>query len=116
MRPKGKRAATLPAHPFEAGPNCIDEVVVGVAVDPAIVFAAFAAERILTLAVLTPGAAGFVEVGMTGTLVALGVPAGPAAAGVLLYRGYTFLMEIPTGGAGMLWWWLHGRRARPFIG
>lgn len=90
--------------------------VVGVAVDPAIVFAAFAAERILTLAVLTPGAAGFVEVGMTGTLVALGVPAGPAAAGVLLYRGYTFLMEIPTGGAGMLWWWLHGRRARPSIG
>lgn len=86
--------------------------VVGVSVDPAVVFAAFAVERILTLAVLTPGATGFVEVGMTGTLVALGVPAGQAAAGVLLYRGYTFLMEIPAGGAGMLWWWVRGRQDR----
>ena len=84
--------------------------VVGVSVEPAIVFAAFAVERILSLAVLTPGATGFVELGMTGTLVALGVPAGQAAAGVLLYRGYTFLMEIPTGGAGMLWWWLRSRQ------
>lgn len=87
--------------------------VVGVFVDPAVVFAAFAVERMLSLAVLTPGATGFVEVGMTGTLVALGVPAGPAAAGVLLYRGYTFLMEIPVGGAGMLWWWLRSKRPAP---
>jgi uncharacterized membrane protein YbhN (UPF0104 family) len=68
------------------------------------VFAAFAAERILSLAVITPGATGVVEVGMTGVLLALGGDAGATAAGVLLYRAFTFGMEIPVGGLGMLWW------------
>jgi uncharacterized membrane protein YbhN (UPF0104 family) len=70
----------------------------------AVVFAAFAVERLLSLAVITPGATGIVEVGMTGVLGALGADAASAAAGVLLYRAFTVGMEIPVGGAGLLWW------------
>ena len=33
MTPKGKRTATLAAHPFQKGPNGIDEVVLGVAME-----------------------------------------------------------------------------------
>ncbi|KNX38981.1 hypothetical protein VV01_20575 [Luteipulveratus halotolerans] len=78
--------------------------VVGLHVSPAVVFAAFAVQNVLTLFVITPGAAGFVEVGMAGVLVALGAPAAGAAAAILLYRGFVFLMEIPVGGALMGLW------------
>lgn len=79
-------------------------VAVGADLDPSVVFAVFAMERILTMAVLTPGATGFVEVGMASLLVALGGDPAQAAAGVLLYRFFTFAMEIPVGGAGLAWW------------
>jgi uncharacterized membrane protein YbhN (UPF0104 family) len=74
-----------------------------------VVLAAFAVERILSMVVITPGATGVVEVGMTGVLVALRVDATAAAAGVLLYRAFTFGMEIPVGGLSMLAWSLRGR-------
>ena len=85
--------------------------MLGADVNPAVVVAAYAVERILSIAVITPGATGVVEVGVTGVLVALGVAATPAAAGVLLYRAFTFGMEIPVGGLSMLAWSL--RRAEP---
>lgn len=90
--------------------------VVGLTVNPEIVFAAFAMQSVLTLFVITPGATGFVEVGMAGVLVAMGVPAAGAAAGILLYRGFVFLMEIPVGGAAMGWWALRQRRSGPVAG
>lgn len=83
--------------------------VLGAEVPPAVVLAAFAVERILSMAVITPGATGLVEVGMTGVLVAFQVPAPQAAAGVLLYRAFTFGMEIPAGGLSMLAWSLRRR-------
>ena len=83
--------------------------VLGADVNPAVVAAAFAVERILSMAVITPGATGVVEVGMTGVLVALHVDATSAAAGVLLYRAFTFGMEIPVGGLSMLAWSLRQR-------
>jgi uncharacterized membrane protein YbhN (UPF0104 family) len=73
---------------------------------PEVVFAAFAVERLLSMAVITPGATGVVEVGMTGLLVVLGTDPVTAAAGVLVYRGITVGLEIPVGGAGLLWWTL----------
>ncbi|MDF8266044.1 lysylphosphatidylglycerol synthase domain-containing protein [Luteipulveratus flavus] len=82
--------------------TCLE--VVGLSVHPAIVFAAYAVQNVLTLLVLTPGAAGFVEVGMAGVLVAMGAPAAGAAAAILLYRGFVFLMEIPVGGALLASW------------
>jgi putative heme transporter len=78
--------------------------VLGAQVNPAVIAAAFAVERMLSMVVITPGATGVVEVGMAGVLVALGVDATSAAAGVLLYRAFTFGMEIPVGGLSMLAW------------
>jgi uncharacterized protein (TIRG00374 family) len=78
----------------------------------AVVFAAFAAERVLSLAVITPGGAGVVEVGVTGMLVLFGVEPATAAASVLLYRAFIIGLEIPVGGTALLWWLIRGRRAR----
>jgi uncharacterized protein (TIRG00374 family) len=78
--------------------------VVGAAVSPAEVFAVFALQRLLTVVVLTPGGLGVVEVGMTAMLTAFGGAAVPVAAGVLLYRAFTYALEIPVGGALLLGW------------
>ncbi|HMM95046.1 lysylphosphatidylglycerol synthase domain-containing protein [Phycicoccus sp.] len=85
--------------------------VVGAPAAPVVVASAFVVERLLSMLVLTPGATGIVEVGMAGALTALGVPAAPAAAGVLLYRAFVIGMEVPVGGLGLLGWWLSRRRA-----
>ena len=79
---------------------------------PPVVFAAFAAERLLSLAVITPGATGLVEIGMTGTLVWFGVDPATAAASVLLYRAFVIGLEIPVGGTALLWWLIRTRRSR----
>ncbi len=83
--------------------------VIGAEVHPAVIGAAFAVERILTMAAITPGATGIVELGMVGVLVALGVEAAPAAAGVLLYRAFIFGMEIPVGGLAFGAWLVRTR-------
>ena len=72
----------------------------------AVLLAAFAVERVLTLVVLTPGGAGLAETGTVGVLVAFGVDPASAVAGVLLYRLFTFALEIPVGGAAALGWLL----------
>ncbi|MFI9007238.1 lysylphosphatidylglycerol synthase domain-containing protein [Actinosynnema sp. NPDC053489] len=72
--------------------------------------AAFAVSRLLTLAVVTPGGVGVTENGTIALLVALGTPAAPAVAGVLLFAFFTYLVEIPLGGAAWLSW--SARRAR----
>ena len=82
---------------------------VGADVDPAVVFGAYAVQQVLSLASITPGAAGVVEVGMAGVLVALGMNPAEAAAGILLYRGFTFALEIPVGGSALVWWMVRGR-------
>jgi hypothetical protein len=46
---------------------------------------------------LTPGGLGIVEAALTGALVALGVPAGPALTAVLVYRAITFWLAIAIG-------------------
>jgi putative heme transporter len=86
--------------------------VVGTSPVPAVVFAAFAVERVLSLAVVTPGATGFVEIGMTTYLSRMGVEPATAAAGVLLYRFFVIGMEVPVGGALLLPWSLRQLAAR----
>jgi uncharacterized membrane protein YbhN (UPF0104 family) len=76
-----------------------------------VVAGAFAVERLLSLAVISPAATGIVELGMTGLLVALGTDPAASAAGVLLYRLFVIGMEVPVGGA-LLGWWLLGRLRR----
>ncbi len=70
---------------------------VGVGANPAAVFAAFAVERALTLAVVTPAGTGIAEAAATGLLVALKFDAAASAAGVVLYRLFVYLAEIPVG-------------------
>jgi putative heme transporter len=69
----------------------------GVHASTGAVFAAFAVERALTLAVFTPSGTGLAEAAATGILVATGSWPASAAAGVLLYRLFVFLAEIPVG-------------------
>jgi uncharacterized membrane protein YbhN (UPF0104 family) len=81
---------------------CLDAV--GVRLSPVVVLAAYAVDRVMTFAVFTPGATGFAEAGTAATLIALGGSAAPVAAGVLLYRGFTFALEIPVGGLILAGW------------
>jgi len=78
------------------------------------IFAGYALERVLTLAMITPGGTGFVEAGITALLV-VGFGGAPitAVAGVLIYRAFTFGLEIPVGGAGLaVWLWRRRGRLR----
>lgn len=81
--------------------------VTGAHVPVRVVLLAFCAERLATLAGLTPGGLGLVEVGLAGALVlAPGADPVGVAAGALLYRALTFGLEIPVGGlllAGWTW-------------
>ncbi|BCY09611.1 lysylphosphatidylglycerol synthase transmembrane domain-containing protein [Actinoplanes sp. L3-i22] len=79
-------------------------VAVGVHAAVAVVFAGLVVERLLTLLAITPGGAGPVEAGTVAALIALGVDPTGALAGVLLYRGFIFLAEIPVGGLATLVW------------
>ncbi len=81
----------------------------------AAVLAAYAVERILTLAQITPGGTGITEAGTAGVLIALGGDPTAVAAGVLLYRAITYALEIPVGGA-WLGGWLWARRVRRTAG
>lgn len=77
-----------------------------------VLFTGLAVERLLTLVPITPGSAGVVEVGATAALVALGGDPAGVAAGLLLFRGFTYLMEIPVGGVLLaVWSWLQRRPA-----
>jgi uncharacterized membrane protein YbhN (UPF0104 family) len=84
---------------------------VGEHLPASVVLAGYAVDRVMTLAVLTPGATGFVEAGTAAALIALGGSAAPVAAGVLLYRGLTFALEIPVGGVWLAGWLFQRQRA-----
>jgi uncharacterized membrane protein YbhN (UPF0104 family) len=69
-----------------------------------VVLAGLLVERTLTLLAFTPGGAGLVEAGTVGAFVALGVDATGALAGVLLFRAFVFVAEIPIGGLTLAGW------------
>ncbi|WP_433218996.1 lysylphosphatidylglycerol synthase transmembrane domain-containing protein [Dactylosporangium sp. CS-047395] len=74
-----------------------------------VILAGLVAERLLTLAAITPGGAGLVEAGTIAVLIALGADPTGALAGVLVYRAFVFVAEIPVGGLATALWLL-GRR------
>jgi hypothetical protein len=76
------------------------------------VFAGFALERALTLAVVTPGGVGIAQTGAAAALIALGGDPAVVAAGVLLYSVFTFFVEIPVGAVATLGWWMRHRAPR----
>lgn len=86
----------------------------GSGLTPSQILAGFAVERLLTLSFLTPGGVGVVEVGLAAFLVAAGGDPVGTVAGVLLYRAFTFLLEIPVGGTLLAGWlWLRRRTPTP---
>jgi uncharacterized membrane protein YbhN (UPF0104 family) len=86
---------------------------VGAPLGVTVVLAAFTVDRIMSMVVLTPGGAGFAEAGAAAALVALGGAPAAMAAGVLLYRGFTFALEIPVGGGWLAGWlWTYRRQLR----
>lgn len=70
-----------------------------------VLFAGFALERFLSLTFVTPGGVGVSEIGVIGTFATFGTDPGLAAAGVLLYRIFTFVGEIPVGALWVTVWW-----------
>jgi uncharacterized protein (TIRG00374 family) len=62
-------------------------------------FAAWAISRVIGSIAPTPGGLGFVELGLTGTLVAFGAPSAQAVTAALVYR---VLMDVPTLLLGLL--------------
>jgi uncharacterized membrane protein YbhN (UPF0104 family) len=86
---------------------------VGGHLSPVVVLAAFAVDRIMSMVFLTPGGTGFAEAGTATVLVALGGAPAVMTAGVLLYRGFTYALEIPVGGVWLGGWLLMRRRQRP---
>jgi hypothetical protein len=78
--------------------------------NPSLVLLAYVTASFLGMIPLTPGGLGFVEAGLTGTLVLAGVDAGAAAAATLAYRLVSFWLPLPIGGVA---YWLFGRRLKP---
>lgn len=80
---------------------------VGAEAPASVLLLAYVSAAFLAMIPITPGGLGFVEAGLTGTLVLAGVNAGDAALAVLLYRLFSYWMPIPAGGVAYL---LHRRR------
>ena len=87
---------------------CLEAV--GAQLSPVVVLAAYAVDRVMSMVFLTPGGTGFAEAGTAAALVALGGAPAAMAAGVLLYRGFTFALEIPVGGVWLGGWLVARRR------
>ena len=87
-------------------------VAVGAHAPWLVVGVAFGVERLITVIPFTPGGSGLAELGSVAVLVAMGVDPVGAASGVLLYRLFTFLLEIPVGGISALVWFRHHRLAQ----
>mgnify|MGYP006276310075 CR=1 FL=1 len=84
---------------------------IGARPDPWSVLLAFVAASVLSMIPLTPGGLGFVEAGLTATLVAAGVRPEPALAVTLLFRLVSFWLPLPIGAAAG--WWFRRRHPRP---
>lgn len=77
------------------------------------VLTAAAIERLGTLIPLTPGGTGVAEVGTIAWLVSTGQDPVKVVAGVLLYRTFLIVMEIPVGSVLLGGWaWGHRNAAR----
>lgn len=72
-------------------------VAVGANPRPSLVLLAFAAAAVLGMIPVTPGGLGFVEAGLTATLVIAGIPSSDALLATLAYRMFQFWLPIPAG-------------------
>jgi len=72
-------------------------LAVGASPDPGLVVLAFSAASVLTMVPITPGGLGFVEAGLTGTLVLAGVSAGDGALATLAFRLVSYWLPMVLG-------------------
>lgn len=78
--------------------------MVGSVAPIAVLFAGFAVERVMTLVVITPGGVGLAETATAIILVSLHADPVVSAAGVVVYRMFTYLFEIPVGAVWLAVW------------
>jgi hypothetical protein len=78
--------------------------------NPWSVLLAFVAASVLSMIPITPGGLGFVEAGLTATLIAAGIGADAAVAATLLFRLVSFWIPLPIGAAAG--WWFRRRYPR----
>jgi len=78
--------------------------------NPWSVLLAFVAASVLSMIPITPGGLGFVEAGLTATLVTAGIGADAAVAATLLFRLVSFWLPLPIGAAAG--WWFRRRYPR----
>lgn len=89
--------------------------VPGSEVTAAEVLGAFAFVRLISALPVTPGGLGVVELGLTAALVVAGGNEELVVAGVLVYRGLTYLLPIPLGALAYLWWRRRRGRRGPVV-
>jgi putative heme transporter len=68
------------------------------------VLAAYAVTRLVSTVPITPGGIGLVELGLAGTLIAMGGANAQVVAGVLVFRVLSFFVSVPLG-VGMFVVW-----------
>jgi uncharacterized protein (TIRG00374 family) len=83
---------------------------VGTKADPVLVLLAYTASAVLSMIPITPGGLGFVEAGLTATLVLAGVDASDAFLATLDYRLVSFWLPLPAGAVAA--WLFHHRFRR----
>lgn len=85
-------------------------IAIGASPDPMLVMFAFVAASVLSWVPLTPGGVGFVEAGLSATLVLAGIPAPLAVLATLVFRLFSFWLPLPAGAAAAI---AFRRRYRP---
>jgi uncharacterized membrane protein YbhN (UPF0104 family) len=112
LGPRWKRAlaATSGRWAFDYATLLAALAAVGSQPRPSLVLLAFCAAQILAQIPITPGGLGFVEAGLTATLVAAGINADAAVAATLLFRLVSFWIPLPIGAAAG--WWFRRRYPR----
>jgi uncharacterized protein (TIRG00374 family) len=72
--------------------------------EPGLVLLAFVVATFLGMIPITPGGLGFVEAGLTGTLIAAGIPAKSAAVATAVYRVASYLLPVIAGAGAYVWY------------
>jgi len=91
--------ATLGRWAFDYASLLLALLAVGARPAPTAVLLAFCTAQALSLVPLTPGGLGFVEAGLTGTLVLAGVDSSDAVVATLAYRLAAYWLPLPLGAA-----------------
>jgi uncharacterized protein (TIRG00374 family) len=94
--------ATLGRWGFDYASLLLALLAVGARPAPTAVLLAFCTAQALSLVPLTPGGLGFVEAGLTGTLVLAGVASGDAVVATLAYRLAAYWVPLPLGAIAYL--------------